>query len=78
MVGSGSSFGANSLRVEVGTGEATVVKRLRIRWPTSGTVQVFEGIAADRAYEVTEGVDTLRALDLPRIELAAGAARHAI
>ena len=35
----GMGMCANSLRLEVGTGSALTVKRLRVEWPTSGTVQ---------------------------------------
>ena len=73
VVGSGSSFGANSLRVEVGVGEATVVDSVKVRWPTTGTAQEFTNVATGRAYRVVENADALVELDLPSFDLLAGA-----
>ncbi|MCI0682998.1 MAG: CRTAC1 family protein [Gemmataceae bacterium] len=53
-VSSGSSFGANPLEQHIGLGKADRVARLEIHWPTSGTTQVFEDIAANQGIVVTE------------------------
>jgi FG-GAP-like repeat/ASPIC and UnbV len=53
-VSAGSSFGANTLQQTVGLAKAERVALLEIRWPTSGTTQVFRDIAVDQAIEVTE------------------------
>ncbi len=55
VVGSGSSFGANPLRLEVGLGQAQSLDRVEIDWPGSGTRQVVEGLELDRAYRIREG-----------------------
>jgi hypothetical protein len=62
-VSSGSSFGASPLEQTIGLATAQRVARLEIFWPTSGTTQVFEDIAADRAIEVTEFAASYRNLD---------------
>jgi hypothetical protein len=53
-VTSGSSFGANPLEQHIGLGKADRVTRLEVHWPTSGTTQVFHGIAANQGVVVTE------------------------
>jgi hypothetical protein len=62
-VSSGSSFGGNPLEQTIGLGKATRVARLEIHWPTSGTTQVLQDIAADQAIEITEFAESFRALN---------------
>jgi hypothetical protein len=45
---------SNDPRVHVGLGEAAVVERLEVRWP-SGRVDVRRGLAADREHVLREG-----------------------
>jgi hypothetical protein len=59
-VTSGSSFGANPMEVMIGMGRAAKLKELRVFWPASRTEQVFTGLAANRAIEITEGDATIR------------------
>ena len=58
-VGSGGTFGANSLQAEIGLGPHAKIESVQIRWPgsggTAGALQDLSGLAVDRAYEVTEG-----------------------
>lgn len=44
----------NSFTLHFGLGEATVIDRLSIRWP-NGAVEIYEGLAADQHYFITEG-----------------------
>ena len=44
---------ASDRRVHFGLGDATLVKRLEVRWP-GGTVQVLSDLAADRVVEIVE------------------------
>ena len=60
---SGSSFGANPLRQQIGLARATKVAKLEVYWPTSGTTQVFRDLAADQAIEITEFEEGYRKLD---------------
>jgi hypothetical protein len=71
-VGSGGSFGASPRRQEIGLGDAAAVEKVTVRWPGSGTVQVFEQVAMDRFYRVTEGQEELEELSLPRLALTRG------
>ncbi len=61
-VSSGSSFGANPLEQTIGLAQADRVAVLEIRWPTSGTTQVFRDIASNQVIEVTEFADSYRIL----------------
>jgi hypothetical protein len=55
VVGSGSSFGGNSLTVLAGLGKAKGVLSLTVTWPTSNTTLTFRNVAVDRAYRLIEG-----------------------
>jgi hypothetical protein len=67
LVGTGSSFGGNSLQLELGLGaDAVAVEELIVRWPGSGTVQELEVPALDRFYRLVEG-EELEPLEVPRI-----------
>lgn len=71
-VGSGGSFGASSLRLQVGIGAATKVRSIDIDWPGSGTKQHFDGpVAADARYEAREDRATLAAVGPARTSVAA-------
>ncbi len=62
-VSSGSSFGGSPLQQTIGLGKADRVATLEIRWPTSGTTQVFRDVAVNQAIEITEFADGYRKLD---------------
>jgi len=68
-VSSGSSFGANPLQQTIGLGKAERVAVLEVRWPTSGTKQVFLDVAVDQAIEITEFAADYRKLDWKPIAL---------
>jgi hypothetical protein len=54
-VKAGSSYlGQNDLRVHIGTGKATRIDRLEMRWP-NGQNEVVEGAAVNQILTVTEG-----------------------
>ncbi|MDX1644190.1 MAG: CRTAC1 family protein [Thermoanaerobaculia bacterium] len=72
LVGAGGSFGASSLRHEIGLGLAERIEVLIVRWPT-GAVERFEEVEPDRAYEVIEGEGRLRPVALRPFDLRAGA-----
>ncbi len=66
-VNSGGTFGANSLRQQIGIGAATMVEELQIEWPNSArSVQTFSNIAADQIIRITEGDETITAVSLTR------------
>ncbi len=67
-VSSGSSFGANSLREEMGVGKAMSIKEIEIFWPATGKKQIFKNVAVNQHIKVTEGNDQITVLDLPAFQ----------
>jgi hypothetical protein len=66
-VGNNSSFGGNSLVETIGLRDLTRVAELTVSWPTSHTTQTFRDLAANQAIEITEGSNTFRVLNQPRL-----------
>ena len=69
IVGSGGSFGANSLQAEVGLAGAEHIQSLEVQWPGSGARQRFEHLDLDQCVEITEGEDSIRVLEQPSVRL---------
>jgi len=69
LVGSGGSFGGNSLQLEVGLGDATRIAEIHVRWAGSGTEQRFLDVEPRRIYEVIEGTEALRSVPAPTFRL---------
>jgi hypothetical protein len=59
LVGSGGSFGANSLQVELGLGDATAVEGVAVIWP-GGEAEAFTGIGIDSVWTLTAGAPAAR------------------
>jgi tetratricopeptide (TPR) repeat protein len=57
-VNSGGSFGANPLMQHIGTGAATIIDEVVIKWPGSATTQTFEHLPADSLISIKQGVQT--------------------
>ena len=72
-VGSGGSFGASSLRQEIGLGDAVAITAVEITWPGSSEVQKVEGLEPRRFYKIRQG-STPELLELVSFELARNAA----
>ncbi len=53
-IGTGSSFGSNSLQAELGVGTATVIDSINVHWQRS-QVQSFSEISINRKYKLIEG-----------------------
>lgn len=55
-VSTGSSFGGNSLQVEMGLDKAETITNLKITWPVkNNSVQEFKNVEANKAYSLKEG-----------------------
>jgi hypothetical protein len=68
-VRSGSSYLSQlSPEVEFGLGAATTISSITITWP-SGTVDVFNNVAADKFYEAHEGESALRLVSTVSVAL---------
>ena len=61
------SFGASTLRVEMGVGTAEQIVELEVWWPTSGTRQIFRNVAVDQFLEITELAEEYRVLERKRV-----------
>jgi hypothetical protein len=71
-VGSGGSFGCNSLRVHLGLGSAARVAKLEVYWPASDTTQVFTDLAAGATLEIVEGASAVRRVERAPFRLGGG------
>ncbi len=72
LVGSGGSFGGNSLQLETGLGDATRIVEIRVRWAGSGTNQVFEDVEPGAVYRISERAEVLERIDAPAVPLGGG------
>jgi hypothetical protein len=69
-VTTGSSFGANPLRQEIGLGDAQKIEAIEIFWPLTEQTQRVTGVTMDRFYKIREGVDRAELWMLKRFQLA--------
>lgn len=67
-VSTGGSFGASSLQIEWGLGEATKIERLEVRWPNQNqTIDVYEEVPLNATILVKEGAEHLEVLPVKKI-----------
>ena len=59
-VGTGGSFGANSLQTEIGVGDAEI-EQVRVTW-TNGEIQTFDSVPVNGKVEMTEGNKKMKRL----------------
>ena len=62
LVGTGGSWGSQSLQAELGLGDAAAIEAIEIAWPGSGTRQTVgaEGLALDSCWKIVEGQEPVR------------------
>ena len=81
VVSSGGSFGASTLRVFVGLGDATRIAGVDVAWPLAGkgaaAVQTFDGLEPARHYLLKQGAPAPALLTRPVTPLSRSAAPHA-
>ena len=81
VVSSGGSFGASTLRVFVGLGDATRITGVDVAWPLAGkgpaVVQTFTGLEPARHYLLKQGAPAPALLTRPVTPLSQSAAPHA-
>ena len=66
VVGTGGSFGSSSLQLELGLGDATAIESVEVRWPGSGTLSRYPGVAMEQAWLAVEGASALEPSKLER------------
>ncbi len=71
QAGSGASFGASSLQVEMGLGQADQLQRLEIFWPRRHEWQILQAPPMNCAIRVVEGEDGWEVVPLKAIRLGA-------
>ena len=81
VVGTGATFGANPLRLEIGLGRARAIDRVEVFWPVTGVTQTFRSVEPGRFYCLVEGAPapvqrTLVSFGLPTGPAAAGHGHH--
>ena len=71
LVGTGGSYGSQSLQAELGLGDATAIESVEIAWPGSGTRQTVRGdaVGLDSCWKIVEGEGPVR---LERIQFKLG------
>lgn len=69
-VNSGSTFGGNSLRQEIGLGAAATIEEIEVWWPTSGSRQTWKGLEPQQSYILTEGKPDAVLQSAPRLQNA--------
>jgi len=72
VVGPGGSFGANSLQLEVGLGDATAIQDVAVRWPGSAQDEVFEGIQPGAIWALDAGTGVAVHVQQPSFRLGGG------
>jgi hypothetical protein len=66
-VRTGSSFGGNPSRQEIGLGDAESIESLTVYWPTSQTKQVFNNMELNQAYRIHEDSKSLEPIQYPKL-----------
>ena len=72
LVGTGGSFGANSLQAEIGLGDATRIRELEVRWAGSDRRDVWTDVPLDRVLRVREGAAEVEPLEVGAVSLGGG------
>lgn len=74
---SGASFGANSLELEVGVGQAQNVNTLEIIWPhVNAKKQRFENLKVNTHYRIIENKDEIQEIQISETELVKNEMMH--
>jgi VCBS repeat protein/ASPIC/UnbV protein len=68
-VGTGGSFGGNSLQQEIGLGRALSLETIEVTWPATTQVQVFRDADLDRVYRIIEGEPSLSRVPVKRLPI---------
>lgn len=65
-VGTGASFGGNSLMAEIGVGKSKIIKKIEINWPNKSLkTSVFDNVVINQVIKIKENSESIELLDLP-------------
>jgi hypothetical protein len=70
-VGSGGSFGASPLRLEIGLGAARRIRSVEVFWPASGRTQTIRGLKPGQRYRIREDAREAQQVKLRSFRLTA-------
>ncbi|MFI1744894.1 FG-GAP-like repeat-containing protein [Thalassobellus sediminis] len=75
-VGTGASFGGNSIMAEIGLGKASSIKRIEIKWPHySKPTNVYNNVPINRTIKIIEG-EPIKELDLNKVSFKSKTLHH--
>ncbi len=76
-VGTGASFGGNSLQVEVGLAQAKKINGIEVTWPISPVLKTnYSNLNLKQHYLLNEAEKEAQLLDKPAIKLSGGNTHH--
>lgn len=68
-VGSGASFGGNSIMAEIGLGKAKEIKVLKILWPNKKkTSSTFQNVSINKTVKIKEDLDDVQVMPIQSFE----------
>ncbi|MFK7775750.1 MAG: CRTAC1 family protein [Saprospiraceae bacterium] len=76
-IGTGASFGGNSLLAEIGIGKTEVIETLDIIWPNKNQTKTnFNNLPINSYFKITEGANELKVLTVKPTPFAKGNHQH--
>ncbi len=67
-VGTGASFGGNSLLAEIGVGKAKAIKELKVYWPAQNkSISSFKDVNINTSIKIVEGQNEIEELKLSKV-----------
>ncbi len=70
-VGTGASFGGNSLMAEIGLGQATIIQNLEIIWPDKAQEKsVFSGVEVNKLIKIKQGQSEINTVNVTPVPFA--------
>ena len=76
-VGTGASFGGNSILAEIGLGQASIIEKIEIVWPIiPKNVSVFENVRKNQVIKIRENSKEFEILPLNPLKFKKGVHRH--
>ncbi|WP_051286185.1 FG-GAP-like repeat-containing protein [Salinimicrobium terrae] len=68
-ISSGGSFGASTLRAQIGLGKASAIQEVKVHWAGSNNKQIFRNLDLNTFYKIKEGKAKAEELDLQPISM---------
>ncbi|WP_435353676.1 FG-GAP-like repeat-containing protein [Emticicia sp. SJ17W-69] len=69
-VNSGGSFGASTLRREIGIGQANIIDEIAVTWAKTRKTQVFRNIKPNQFIKITEGSNTISNINIKKTDIS--------